>query len=608
MYLNRIFLRNFGPIEEFNLRLPFSETGAPLPLILVGANGSGKTNVLSVAADAIFESAAQGFSDVLPQTAGGRSFFRILSPLSIRNGAPASLSVVKLTNGDQEYFYAEKNGVLTHEEALAQIPPELHAGASWPENEERAKRVTITPVAASAAFDEGAYCYFPASRAEKPDWLNSDGVMRDEFAQANRFSGQLQRPLFVESGIGQLAQWIMSVIVEARADVSPLPVTLPRQTAPTLALIGQTSLEDFARNQLTLQAINRVLGVVLGDPTARFVWIGRHSPNKIGIMLGNQLLVRSLSSLSGGQVTLLNIFGTLLRYADWPRANQQTIGENVTGICIVDEIDAHMHVDLQYTAIPDLMSLFPNVQFLVSSHSPLVALGISAKFANRAMLVSVPSGREVDAEAYSEFERALEVMKGTRAFGLEVAAAAGESAERLLVWVEGETDPTYISTAAHQLGRGELLDRIELAWIGAKEQGKKTNFNSGAGALNNALSLLRANPEILKRPVLLLYDNDGQKPDLDEESLHVRSVPDNPQNEIVEGGIENLLPVAVFTPNMFETKSVKKQNGTRVTTEELRKVQLCNYLCVEAPDAANFANFSALLDLIEALAPEEIAD
>ena len=82
----------------------------------------------------------------------------------------------------------------------------------------------------------------------------------------------------------------------------------------------------------------------------------------------------SLDALSAGHSTLLGIFGTILRYADY--GSRAFTPAEISGICLVDEIDAHMHVDLQYRAVPSLLRLFPKIQFIVSSHSPLLVLGM----------------------------------------------------------------------------------------------------------------------------------------------------------------------------------------------------------------------------------------
>ncbi len=44
----------------------------------------------------------------------------------------------------------------------------------------------------------------------------------------------------------------------------------------------------------------------------------------------------------------------------------------ITGIAIVDEIDLHLHASLQRSLVPALRKALPNVQFVVTTHSPLI--------------------------------------------------------------------------------------------------------------------------------------------------------------------------------------------------------------------------------------------
>ena len=43
---------------------------------------------------------------------------------------------------------------------------------------------------------------------------------------------------------------------------------------------------------------------------------------------------------------------------------------------IIDEIDAHLHPSLQRKVLPFFTDLFPNIQFIVSTHSPFVLTSI----------------------------------------------------------------------------------------------------------------------------------------------------------------------------------------------------------------------------------------
>lgn len=600
MYLDRLFISNVGPIETLSIELPFDGDGHPRPIVLLGSNGSGKTNVLSVIADALFEFEAAGYNDVLPnQSAGGRSYFRILGSITRRTGAPYSLSALLFRTKTVTYLYSDHTGALTSDQARALTPEPYWPAFDWGTNQADQKSAQIGPDASREEFASGAYCYFLASRSETPDWLNSSGIPDPAFDLTKRLRGRLNKPLFLESGIDANIQWIMGLILESRMNVTPVP----------LANVGSPMLVGYGDPQIHLNAISSVTAVtlilreVLGDDKAQFTWLGRHSASKVGVSSGGSIVANSLHALSSGQSTLLNIFLTLLRYADISRVGMATTTNDVTGICVIDEVDAHMHVDLQYRAIPRLISMFPNVQFILTAHSPLLVLGLSAQFGKEGLaMIGLPEGTLVDEEAYSEFKHAFEVLKGTKAFTNEVSAQASTVSTRLLVWVEGETDPRYLETAARLLGRDELLGRLDFEWIGGKELGKHTNFHSGKDALNHTFSFLKANPSFAKRPVLLLYDNDANKPALDDGLIHVRSIGNDPQNNRIHAGIEHLLPDSVFVADMFSTKISEKPNGTRVTTEEINKMLLCETVCNDRKIPDDFSAFAKVLDLIESVA------
>lgn len=50
---------------------------------------------------------------------------------------------------------------------------------------------------------------------------------------------------------------------------------------------------------------------------------------------------------------------------------------DLEGIVIIDEIETHLHVDLQKKILPFLTEFFPQIQFIVTTHSPFVLSSIS---------------------------------------------------------------------------------------------------------------------------------------------------------------------------------------------------------------------------------------
>lgn len=45
---------------------------------------------------------------------------------------------------------------------------------------------------------------------------------------------------------------------------------------------------------------------------------------------------------------------------------------NIPGIVVIDEIETHLHLELQKNIMPLLTGIFPNIQFIVTSHSPFI--------------------------------------------------------------------------------------------------------------------------------------------------------------------------------------------------------------------------------------------
>ncbi len=599
MYLKQIYIQHNGPINRLSLNLPFSPDGNPRPCVLVGTNGSGKTHLLSIVADALFEAAAAHYHDVVANGTGvNRPWFRLVGGTTTTMGASGGCALLEFQEGASTHIYTEKGGKLPLPQVTEHLPESLRPHATWAE-EGAVKNFTIDEMQSQRVFSQGAYAYFPSNRAEVPHWLNQNSLNTEGFNLEPRFSNRLGKPIYVESGFAQLKQWLLSLLLDTRMDV----ISVITEVGKTIALpVGNS--EKALANRPLWECTNQILQAVFGDQSVRFGVTGRHSSGRIVVQRNGSALLHSLDGLSAGQATLLNTFGTLLRYGDQSAASPMAPNE-LTGICIIDEIDAHMHMDLQHRALPTLIKMFPKVQFIVSSHSPFFVLGMENVFGPEGLsIIDMPSGTPIQAETYEEFGRALDALQNTRAFNAAIAEAVGVTG-KLLVLLEGETDPKYMSTAAELLGRTLIQEKVEFQWVGAKDPKNGQGFHTGKDALNSTLTVLRAKPELAKRQIVLLYDNDANKPDEDFfELIYVRSMPTNNENKIIEAGIENLLAEAAITPEMFDQKTTKKKNGSSTVTTTLNKMKLCVQLCDNKRHAADFRKFSSVLDAIEALVAE----
>lgn len=53
--------------------------------------------------------------------------------------------------------------------------------------------------------------------------------------------------------------------------------------------------------------------------------------------------------------------------------------ERSTGVVLIDEIELHLHPRWQRTVLPGLMRIFPSVQFIVTTHSPVIISSVAAE-------------------------------------------------------------------------------------------------------------------------------------------------------------------------------------------------------------------------------------
>lgn len=595
MYLSEIYIESVGPLRRFSLEFPFGSDGLPKPVVLVGQNGSGKTTVLSVVADALFEGAAPHYTDVVSSSSGiSRNWFRVGGGSVITTGSPGACAILRFSHDNTDFFFRERSGKLPVSELLERMPQSLRSAMNWGDDEATAKDFMIPEKQAREIYHVGAHVFFPSSRAEIPHWLNIASGAASAFNLRPRFSNELSKPIYVERAFDKLKQWLFSVLLDSRVDFD-LQINHANPGAGFQPVV-RSGWKGAHGSKAVWDGMNSILRVVLNDAGVALGWTGR-TQTELVVHRQGVALNPSIDSLSAGQTGLMNVFGTLLRYGDSSGA-----GFKVQGICLIDEVDAHTHVDLQHRALPALMKLFPKIQFIVTSHSPLFVLGVEKAYGTEGVVVlDMPTGTPIPAEAFAEFGNALAAMRDTVAFSDSMAVSTSAPG-KLLVFMEGETDPLYMQAAAEVLNRANLTAAVEFQWIGAKQEAGGQAFNTGKSALNTAFNLFRAKPALLQRAVLLLYDNDVSKELKSFDSLHVRSMPSNRDNDAVSNGIENLLPASSIPDVMYNEKTTKNPAGGKTIILSLDKMRLCRHLCLEKRDPADFEGFKAVLDMIAEIA------
>lgn len=81
-----------------------------------------------------------------------------------------------------------------------------------------------------------------------------------------------------------------------------------------------------------------------------------------------------LEELSSGFKSILSIVFMIVDWIEGVNEGNAAKIENATGTVLIDEIDAHLHPSWQATVLESLRVLFPNIQFVVTTHSPNVIM------------------------------------------------------------------------------------------------------------------------------------------------------------------------------------------------------------------------------------------
>lgn len=103
----------------------------------------------------------------------------------------------------------------------------------------------------------------------------------------------------------------------------------------------------------------------------------------------------NLNALSDGYSAILNIITELIIRME--KKSSRTF--DLQGIVLIDEIETHLHIELQKLILPFLIKVFPKIQFIVTTHSPFVLNSISNSVIfdlENQLLVSDLSGFSID--------------------------------------------------------------------------------------------------------------------------------------------------------------------------------------------------------------------
>ena len=605
MYAERIQLVNYGPIDHIDVALPF-DGNRPQPAVFVGKNGSGKSNLLSHVVNGLI--AAHDAAFPYSRTVQGDQIYKIRSNSYIavnrdyyfgKVDYSDDISVTEIRTIQRKQEGSSIPATIEEPDAQfawRQIPlgeNDYFEGPIKRAEDERKIRDLLST---------NCVLYFPPNRFEEPAWLNIDKLnSRAEYMDLQHRTGYSDREVVVLSPLQEIQRWLFEVVFdhrvfEIKTSNLPIPPEFQRDNVSyPITLFDGYRGQSTALYEMALDVVRRVIGqtapVRLG--------IGPRHNRAISVMSGDQTIIPNIFQLSSGETSLLNLFLAILRDVDLSGASLTSL-DSAKGIVVIDEVELHLHVNLQYDLLPQLIKLFPNVQFIATTQSPLFVLGMEREFGIDGFgLYRLPRGDQISPEEFGEFGAAYQVFAETTAFSDDVRTAIKES-QKPLVFVDGLTDIKYIQRAAELLGKSPTIENLEFRPAGGDGQLTK---------IWNSARLLGA--DLIPEKVVVLHDCDGKGTNAEEGDVFRRVVPNQSKNPI-QRGIENLLSESTLAKAMRHKPAfidVTPEHPSTLRGEPItipgqwivnadEKTNLCDWLCTNG-DADDFADFHVIFEILD---------
>jgi predicted ATP-binding protein involved in virulence len=579
MYLKHIGIKNIGPINELSVELPFDENNKPKPILFVGENGTGKTVLLSQIVDSLYEIGSELFQDIGKHQTQGRSYYKVSGGTNLKIDTTVGFSIIQFedkSNNKIECF--DKIGSVTHNDFKLLN----NSFALTPNNKNDNQKVStkLNETSNEKLELEWNACvqfYQPAYRYEEPFWKNEVFFDSQRFEEQKKYSKKYGRELEIISSTKENKSYIMDLVLDFSLN-----------SKDTVSVSTWTN-------------INSIIRKIKQKKNIRFGIGPRGQANRISIVeLDSQgkptkEILKSIDNLSLGESILLNLFVNIIRHGDTP----PKLSQQIKGIVIIDEIDVHLHTDLQNKVLPVLIKLFPLVQFIITTHSPLFILGMKKEFGENGFeLRNMPNGEQISTERFTEFEKAYQVLNDTKKFEDEINLKI-QKIQKPIVFVEGDYDIRYIKKAC------ELFDKMEL--FNSLEFFDAEGYKNLDNIWNHKSNLFNVIPQ----KMLLLYDCDTKVQNQEKDKVFRRIIPFIEINYF-DRGIENLFSKETinkakeyklaFVDYTANTKQIKR--GEEIIIPEKFEVNkdekgnLCTWIC-ENGTIDDFKNFNSVFEILE---------
>ena len=314
-YIKSLYVNNCYAYRNFNIELHDYKPFSHL--ILTGKNGSGKSTIL-------------------------RAIHRQIFPTD---------NQAKLSATTRNVISTE-NGIVLDEVVWSnsEIIPQVVIAFSflYKIKNDKSENRLMKPNEVFELYTDKIYSYFEAKRESKPIQVSTvtkeeDFISRLTDSDSTNYFGTQFRQYLVNKKVYQAFDQL-----EDKKD-------------------RLFESEKFFRN------LTSILKSIFEDEGLELIFVRESFNIFIRLSDKRQLL---FDRLPDGHSALLSIVMDLFIRVDLIRKQVGDFNYHPCGIVLIDEPETHLHLQLQEQVLPLLIGVFPNVQFIVSTHSPAVIASI----------------------------------------------------------------------------------------------------------------------------------------------------------------------------------------------------------------------------------------
>jgi len=355
MRIKRLILHNFRGFQELDL-----EFSTNLATVLIGINGAGKTSVLDAIEILLNKFMANRHRHIDAKDLGGND---------IHSGANGCSITIEVLHDDELYSWSAQLGsILANHPDRPSINDDLPGGLD----------IDIAP-------DVDIHNL-------KPRFRNRDLIHEHKSTDVLIAPTIAPTPIMayypVERTVGSFDDTVIKRTIFDTGSTHEAPLSQGSRTFTSFLnwFMERESIEneeirtDSSFRDGQLEAVRTAISRLLPDfsqvrirrPRGR-----REIVSNVFVTEGAALLVTkgdrtfTLKQLSHGERGLLALAGDIARRLSMAFPEDASPCES-DGIVLIDEICLHLHPQWQREILPRLQETFPNVQFIVTTHSPQV--------------------------------------------------------------------------------------------------------------------------------------------------------------------------------------------------------------------------------------------